>query len=105
VWVETVEIADVRNLEDVRLSLDPGLNVFVGRNAQGKTSVLEAVALVARGRSFRTDDVETLVRRGAPGLTARAVSRTAERGTRLEVEVTPAGRRLRVDGREVPPRA
>ena len=100
-----MEIADVRNLRDVRLALDPGLNVFMGRNAQGKTTFLEAVALLARGRSFRTDDVATLVRRGAEGLTARGVSRSGERSTRLEVEVTAAGRRLRVDGREVAPRA
>lgn len=100
-----MEIADVRNLRDVRLALDPGLNVFVGRNAQGKTTLLEAVALLARGRSFRTEDVATVVRRGALGLTARGVSRSAERGTELEVQVGAAGRRLRVDGREVPPRS
>jgi DNA replication and repair protein RecF len=100
-----MEIADVRNLRDVRLTLDPGLNVFMGRNAQGKTTLLEAVALLARGRSFRTDEVTTLVRRGAPGLSARGVSRNGERGTRLEVEVTTLGRRLRVDGRDVPPRS
>ncbi len=100
-----MEIADVRNLREVRLALDPGLNVFMGRNAQGKTTLLESVALLARGRSFRTDDVATLVRRGAEGLTARGLSRNGERGTELEVEVTAAGRRLRVDGREVPPRS
>ena len=100
-----MEIADVRNLRDVRLALAPGLNVFMGRNAQGKTTVLEAVALLARGRSFRTDDVTTVVRRGAPGLTARGVSRSPERGTELEVQVGPAGRRLRVDGREVSSRS
>jgi DNA replication and repair protein RecF len=100
-----MEIADVRNLRDVRLALDPGLNVFMGRNAQGKTTLLEAVALLARGRSFRTDEVATVVRRGAAGLTARGVSRTADRGTELEVRIDAAGRRLRVDGREVPPRA
>lgn len=104
-WVETMELADVRNLRDVRLSLDPGLNVFMGRNAQGKTTVLEAVALLARGRSFRTDEIATVVRRGAEGLTARGLSRSGERGTALEVEVTAAGRSLRVDGREVPPRS
>ena len=100
-----MEIADLRNLRDVRLALDPGLNVFMGRNAQGKTTLLEAVALLARGRSFRTDEVATLVRRGAAGLTARGLSRSGERGSALEVEVSAAGRRLRVDGREVPPRA
>ena len=50
------------------MDLHPGLNVFVGRNAQGKTSLLEAVGLVARGRSFRTDDAPSLIRRGAEGL-------------------------------------
>ena len=103
--MESLEIADVRNLREVRLALDPGLNVFMGRNAQGKTTLLEAVALLARGRSFRTDDVTTVVRRGADTLTARGVSRSAERGTELEVQVGPGGRRLRVDGREVPPRS
>ena len=32
-WVETMEIADVRNLREVRLTLDPGLNVFMGRKS------------------------------------------------------------------------
>ena len=100
-----MEIADLRNLREVKLALDPGLNVFVGRNAQGKTTLLEAVALLARGRSFRTDEVQSLVRRGAAGLRARGVSVTGERGTELEVEVSASGRRLRVDGREVPPRS
>jgi DNA replication and repair protein RecF len=100
-----VEIADLRNLLDVRVSLDPGLNVFLGRNAQGKTTLLEAVAVLARGRSFRTDDVQALVRRGAAGFLARATTRSDDRATELAVEVTATGRRLRVDGREVPPRA
>ena len=103
--MERLEIADLRNLRDVRVSLDPGLNVFLGRNAQGKTTLLEAVAVLARGRSFRTDDVQALVRRGAPGFAARARSRNGDRATELAVEVTAAGRRLQVDGREVPPRA
>lgn len=55
-----MEIGDLRNLRAVRLSLDPGLNVFLGRNAQGKTTLLEAVAVLARGRSFRTEDVRSL---------------------------------------------
>ena len=77
-----MEIVDVRNLRDVRLALDPGLNVFMGRNAQGKTTLLEAVALLARGRSFRTDEIATLVRRGADGLLARAATGKGARSWR-----------------------
>jgi DNA replication and repair protein RecF len=105
VWVEEIEIADLRNLRHVRTGLDPGLNVFAGRNAQGKTSLLEAVALLARGRSFRTEEVRTLIRRGATGLRARGLARHEGQVTALEVELSAEGRRLRVDGREVAPRA
>ncbi|HET7746157.1 MAG TPA: DNA replication and repair protein RecF [Vicinamibacteria bacterium] len=101
--METVEIADLRNLRQVTCELHPGLNVFVGRNAQGKTTLLEAVGLLARGRSFRTDDVKTLIRRGAERLVARGTARDDRHRTRLEVEVASAGRRLRVDGRDVTP--
>jgi DNA replication and repair protein RecF len=105
VWVEEIEITDLRNLRHVRVGLGPGLNVFAGRNAQGKTSLLEAVALLARGRSFRTDEVRTLIRNGASALRARGVARHEGNAAVLEVELSSAGRRLRVDGREVAPRA
>jgi DNA replication and repair protein RecF len=104
VWVRTVEVRDVRNIQEARLELQPGLNVLVGRNAQGKTSVLESMAVLARGRSFRTEDVRTLIRRGATGFRAAALV-SDERESALEVEVAPLARRLRVDGRDVTPGA
>ena len=65
VWVKVLALRDVRNLREQRVELSPGLNVFLGQNAQGKTSLLEAVGLLARGRSFRTDDLGEVVARGA----------------------------------------
>jgi DNA replication and repair protein RecF len=99
-----MEVKDLRNVREASLELSPGLNVLLGRNAQGKTSLLEAVGLLARGRSFRTDQTETLIRRGAPSLRAQATAMAPDRRTCLEVELAPGTRRLRVDGREVPPR-
>jgi DNA replication and repair protein RecF len=77
--------------------------VFFGDNAQGKTSLLEAVGLVARGRSFRTDDAPSLIRRGAGGLLARADA-GEDAAAALEVELQPGHRAFRVDGRDVQPR-
>jgi len=85
------------------VDLHPGLNVFFGDNAQGKTSLLEAVGLVARGRSFRTDDAPSLIRRGAGGLLARADA-GEDAAAALEVELQPGRRAFRVDGRDVLPR-
>ncbi len=103
VWVRRLRIRDLRNIQDETVDLHPGLNVFFGRNAQGKTSLLEAVGLVARGRSFRTDDAPSLIRRGAGGLVARADT-GEDAASALEVELQPGRRSFRVDGRDVTPR-
>ena len=103
-WLARLQLRDLRNLREVTVDMEPGLNVFVGRNAQGKTSLLEAVGLLARGRSFRTEDTRALIRHGAAGLLARASAREDDRNSELEIELTATARRLRVDGRAVAPR-
>jgi DNA replication and repair protein RecF len=100
VWVGRIEVRDFRNIRDAAVDLAPGLNVFFGRNAQGKTSLLESVGLLARGRSFRTEETRSLIRRGTEGLWARARARSEAREATLEVRLDAAGRRLFLDGRE-----
>src|SRR3546814_19738452 len=48
-----LEIRRLRRLAEVALLPGPGLNLLVGDNGAGKTSVLEAIHLLAYGRSFR----------------------------------------------------
>lgn len=57
-------VRDVRCIEQAELSLHPGRNLIWGGNASGKTSLLEAIFLLGRGRSFRTRNSERLVRHG-----------------------------------------
>ena len=42
-----------RNYEQARLEFDPGVNLIVGQNAQGKTNLLEAICYLGSGKSFR----------------------------------------------------
>lgn len=60
-----VRIRDFRNLAAVDLEPGPRLNVLSGDNGQGKTSLLEALYVVATTRSFRADKLKELVRTGA----------------------------------------
>lgn len=48
-------IRNLRNIRDMNVRFTDGLNLIRGNNAQGKTTVLEAIYLFARGRSFRTN--------------------------------------------------
>jgi DNA replication and repair protein RecF len=53
-----------RCLAEVEFELDPRANLFVGPNASGKTSLLEAAFFLGRGRSFRSRRREALIRQG-----------------------------------------
>jgi len=53
-----------RCLAEVEFELDPGANLFVGPNASGKTSLLEAAFFLGRGRSFRSRRRDALIRHG-----------------------------------------
>ncbi|MEO8672270.1 MAG: DNA replication/repair protein RecF [Tahibacter sp.] len=62
--VVQLRIRGLRNLSEVELELSAGINVLVGSNGAGKTSVLEAVFLMAHAQSFRGGSAESLVFRG-----------------------------------------
>ena len=53
--IEKLTLQNFRNHRDTSLALSPGVNVLVGRNAQGKTNLLEAVFLTCVGRGWRTN--------------------------------------------------
>ena len=60
-----LDIRDLRRFNEVSLAPAPGLNLLVGDNGAGKTSVIEALHLLAYGRSFRGRVRDGLVRSGA----------------------------------------
>lgn len=54
-YVEYVQVKGFRNLASLSLKLSPGLNLFYGNNAQGKTNFLEAIYMCSTGRSQRAN--------------------------------------------------
>lgn len=56
---------NIRNLVSADVQFSPQLNLVSGDNGQGKTSLLEAIALACTGRSFRTEQARDMIRYGA----------------------------------------
>ena len=57
-----LQLRDFRNYEELNLSFEPGVNLIVGNNAQGKTNLLEAISYLGSGKSFRAQKTSEMVR-------------------------------------------
>lgn len=68
----TLRIQNLRCLAHVELELDPAINIFVGGNGAGKTSILEAAFLLSHAQSFRSGTKDALIRRGSADLSVFA---------------------------------
>ncbi len=102
--VRRVSLTNVRARTRLDVELGPGLNILVGPNGVGKTTVLEAVALVLRGAGLRTGASRDLINTAADYLRVEVVLETAS-GTPVTAAVAfdRAGeRRLTADGAELP---
>ena len=60
-----LQLRDFRNYVNFQMDFDPGVNLIVGNNAQGKTNLLEAISYLGSGRSFRAQRTAEMVRFGA----------------------------------------
>lgn len=57
-------LENFRNYDTLQVDFDPSVNLIVGDNAQGKTNLLEAVAFLGSGKSFRTQKNAELIKLG-----------------------------------------
>ena len=60
-----LQLHNFRNYEELNLSFEPGVNLIVGNNAQGKTNLLEAISYLGSGKSFRAQKQSEMIRFGA----------------------------------------
>lgn len=116
VFIFDLQLANYRNYPRSRITLDRGLNLFVGDNAQGKSNLLEAIYLLSTLRSSRASSDADLVRRDilpSEFPVARLAAQVERSAGNLLLEVAVvgrttdtshrAGKRVRVNG--VPRRA
>ena len=55
-YLEELELRNFRNYQTVAVKFSPQINVLIGKNAQGKTNLLEAIYVLAMARSHRTNN-------------------------------------------------
>ena len=100
--VAAIEIRHLRILESIDIEFSPRVNLLIGSNGSGKSSLLEAVHIIGTGRSFRSHRLRDVVTHGRRGL--RIVGRTIGPdgiSATTGIEHSPDGLRIRRGGVEV----
>jgi len=87
VRVARLSLSDFRNYERAEVDLDPGQNLFVGFNGQGKTNLVEALSYLSTLGSHRVSHDSAMIRQGADAAVVRALLEYNGREIVVEVEI------------------
>lgn len=101
--LRTLQIQNFRNLSDVTLECVPGFNILSGPNGSGKTSILEAIHVLASGRSFRTNKAPEFIAHDTQQTTIYCEAMDHERQLRAGYSRYRNGeRRYKLGGNDIP---
>lgn len=90
-FVAALGLTDFRNYETLDIELQPGPNLVVGSNGQGKTNLVEALAYLSTLGSHRVSSDHALIRQGQDAAIVRARLRHADRQVLIELQLNRTG--------------
>ncbi|QWL31402.1 DNA replication/repair protein RecF [Rathayibacter toxicus] len=85
--VRQLALSDFRNYHEADVVLEPGPNLFVGRNGQGKTNLVESLGYLSTLGSHRVSNDQALIRVGCDSAVIRTRLRSDERELRAEMQI------------------
>ena len=86
-YLSHLSLKDFRNYNQLDLPLEPGLFLFQGENAQGKTNLLEAVAMLATSNSFHASSDREIVNWHSPDHITRIISSVERHTGEAKIEI------------------
>jgi len=97
--IEKVELANFRNHKDTVIALSQGVNVLVGKNAQGKTNLLEAVFLTCVGRGWRTHKDKDMINFDAEAARVKTVVKRKFGTVAVEINLSRTAKKtIKING-------
>ena len=96
-WLKSLKLKHFRNYEEADIHFHPGLNIFLGQNAQGKTNILESIYFLALTRSHRTRSDKDLVHFQEKELRVSGIIEKNTSTIPLDIELTTKGRITKIN--------
>lgn len=99
--LKNIELNNFRNYNKLKVSFYKGINIIYGKNAQGKTNLLESIYLLGLTKSHRNFQEQNLIKNGKNFLLIKGKVKENNISTNLEVYIDNKEKKLKIDGDNV----
>jgi len=104
-WIKNITIEHCRLIKSSKLSFSKELNLIVGPNASGKTSLLESLNILSKGRSFRTSHIDEVISDNEDSILVAALviddSPTNNNSIQIGIEKNKSKTKIRINKQDV----
>lgn len=99
-YIEKLNIKNFRNIEELELNLNKNINIFIGNNAQGKTSILESIYVLGLTKTFRSIEELDLIKKDKEISKINGIIKDGRTTKKLDILFSKNGKKLKINGNE-----
>lgn len=86
-WIKNIKIKNFRNYNQEEINLEKNINIFYGKNAQGKTNIIEAIFLCSLGKSFRAKKDNEMIKLNEENAIVEIEYEKSDRNGKIKIEI------------------
>lgn len=100
-YLKNLEITNFRNYDSLNIELNKGVNILCGKNAQGKTNLLESIYVLGltKTHSFFIDN--NIIKNGKETAKIKGILSTEKINNKLEISITSLTKKIKIDNNEI----
>ena len=99
--IKRIGLKNFRNHQSLSFEFSSGINTLTGRNAIGKTNVVEAIYYLSLGRSFRTNNDDDLIKKNSDRAEIDATITEGELTRKIKIIITKMGKVIMINGKNI----
>ena len=99
--IKNLKLKQFRNYDDLNVTFEPNINFILGKNATGKTNIVEAIHYMSLTRSFRSDDDSDLIKNNSSFATIEGTFLLGDVTKNIKIVISPKGKKILCNGYEI----
>lgn len=100
-YLENLQLKFYRNYDCIKLDLKKGINILIGKNAQGKTNLLESIYFLSTTKSHRIIEDNVLINKEKDFAQIIGILKQNEFKTKLDIIITPKEKKYKINDNRI----